>query len=210
MKLLTSTSLCVCVAVAVLGAAPGALAQQQPMKPADKAREVKTADATPVSTPASSGKKMKEATMDKRFMREAGRGNAAEIQLAELAQKNGESADVKDFAQMMITDHTKANAMLSPIAQKAGLAPFPPAPLVKQQKTYDRMAKLTGAAFDRAYISDAVKDHTKDVSDYQQAAGMVKNPDLNQYVTATLPVIEKHLKSAKEIHAKMMAGGKKS
>jgi putative membrane protein len=150
---------------------------------------------------------------EKRFIKKAGAGNAAESQLGELAQKNGENAEVKQFGAQMVTDHGQANTNLSAIATRSGVTPFPPEPSAKQKKTYAKLSQLTGAAFDTAYVNDMVKDHLKDVADYKKAQGVVTDPDLKKYVDATLPIVEHHLQMVKEMQAKMggaPAKGKKA
>lgn len=140
---------------------------------------------------------------DQKFIKKAGAGNAAEVQLGELAQKNGENAEVKAFGQQMVTDHGKANTDLGAVAAKQNVAPFPPEPMPMQKKTYDKLAKLNGAAFDKAYVNDMVKDHAKDVAAYKKAQGMVKDADLKKYVDDTLPVIEHHYQMIKDLQTKM-------
>ena len=84
-----------------------------------------------------------------------------------------------------------------------------------QKKTYDRLVKLNGAAFDKAYVNAMVKDHEKDVAAYKTAQGMAKDADLKKYVDDTLPVVEHHLQMIKDMQAKMggapaKKGGKKA
>ncbi len=152
---------------------------------------------------------------EQKFIKKAGGGNAAEVQLGELAQKNGENTEVKQFGAQMVTDHGKANTDLGAIATKQNVTPFPPEPMAMQKKTADKLAKLNGAAFDKAYVNDMVKDHEKDVAAYKKAQNMVKDADLKKYVDDTLPVIEHHLQMIKDMQAKMggaptKKGGKKA
>ena len=68
------------------------------------------------------------------------------------------------------------------------------------------MLDVKGAAFDKAYIEHAVKDHTEDVAEYKKAKSEVKDLKLVTYVQETTTVVEGHLKMAKEIEAKMKKG----
>ena len=136
------------------------------------------------------------------FIKEAGAGNAAEVKMAELALKNAESQDVKDFAQMMIKDHSQANDDLAVVARNHNIT-FPPDAPEKEKELGKKMLDVKGEAFDKAYVMHAVKDHTKDVADYKKAGKEVKDGKLVDYVTKTTPIIEAHLKAAKELEAKM-------
>ena len=136
------------------------------------------------------------------FVKEAGAGNAAEIKLANLALKNGESQEVKDFANMMIKDHTQANDDLAVVAKNHNID-FPSKETAEQKGTYERLAKLKGAAFDKAYMADAVEDHTKDVADYKEAQGEVKDGKLKEYVNKVEPIVAGHLQHAKDAKAKV-------
>ena len=123
--------------------------------------------------------------------------------MAELALKNAESQDVKDFAQMMIKDHSQANDDLAVVARNHNIT-FPPDAPEKEKALGKKMLDVKGEAFDKAYIMHAVKDHTKDVADYKKAGTEVKDKALVEYVDKTTgPIVEGHLKAAKDIEAKM-------
>ncbi len=136
---------------------------------------------------------------EKRFMNSAGEGNSAEVMMAELALKNGESQGVKDFAQRMITDHKDANMQLDAIAKSHGLGKFEPMVTGPDKAMYAQMTSLKGTAFDTAYIKHAVVDHEKDLKEYNEAKKDVKDEELLAYVDKTASVVEEHLKMAKEL-----------
>lgn len=172
-------------------------AQPQPGDPtASKAGELNKAEP-------GGAKKLtaKETLLVKTF----GAGNAAEVKMAELALKNAESQDVKDFAQMMITDHAKANEQLGEVAKNHNID-FPPDAPEKEKALGKKMLDVKGAAFDKAYVDHAVVDHTEDAAEYKKAKGEVKDAKLVTYVSETTPVVEGHLKMAKELQAKMKKG----
>lgn len=171
-------------------------AQPQPGDPvASKAGEINKAEP-------GGAKKLsaKETLLVKTF----GAGNAAEIKMGELALKNAESQDVKDFAQMMITDHSKANEQLGVVAKNHNID-FPPDAPEKEKALGKKMLDVKGAAFDKAYVMHAVKDHTEDVAEYKKAKGEVKDKMLKEYVDQTETIVAGHLKMAKELEAKMTA-----
>ncbi len=141
---------------------------------------------------------------DTHFATKAAAGGMAEVQLGQLALKNASSGDVKAFAQKMVDDHTKANDKLKNVAAKDNIT-LPSSMDSKDQATYDRLSKLNGAAFDRAYMRDMVADHKKDVADFQREASNGANPDLKNFASETLPTLQEHLKLAQDTESKTMA-----
>jgi putative membrane protein len=133
------------------------------------------------------------------FLTKAIEGNLAEVQMGELAQKNGQSADVKSFGQMLQQDHSAANQKAADAAKKLAVN-APSAPNAKQKADYDKMAKTQGAAFDKAFAQHMVMDHKKDIAEYKKAAK--KNDDAGQYAKDSLPVLEKHLQTAQSLQKK--------
>ena len=131
-----------------------------------------------------------------------GAGNVGEIRLAELALKNSENPDVKAFAQMMITDHSKANDQLLEVAKDHNID-FPPAPPAAAYQLSKKMLSMKGTEFDKVYMGEAVKDHTNDLADYKKAKGEVEDHLLKTYVDGTEPIVAEHLKKAKEIDEKL-------
>src|SRR5438105_6623914 len=78
------------------------------------------------------------------FIKEAIQGNLAEIQMGELAQKNGSSEGVRSYGQMLQKDHADANQKAITAANAVGVTP-PTEPSKKQKADLDRMSKMTGA-----------------------------------------------------------------
>jgi len=81
-------------------------------------------------------------------------------------------------------------------AKKQGVN-APSGPNSKQKADYDKMAKMQGAAFDKAFAQHMVMDHKKDIADYKKAAK--KSDDAGQYAKDSLPVLEKHLQTAQSL-----------
>lgn len=133
-----------------------------------------------------------------------GSGNVGEIRLAELALKNSENAEVKAYAQMMITAHSKANDELTQVARHHNID-FPPAPPAAAYQMSKTLLDVKGPAFDKAYMGEVVTGHTNDLAAYKKAKGEVKDDLLKKYVDGTEPMVAKHLKEAKEIDAKLTA-----
>jgi len=144
---------------------------------------------------------------DKKFIEEAARGGMAEIQLGQLAQQKASNDQVKQFASRMVTDHNKANDQLKKVAQDKGITP--PSSLDKDaQKEYDKLSKMSGADFDREYMSHMVKDHKKDVSEFRSEARSASDPQVKDFAASTLPTIEQHLQMAQSTESAVKNEGK--
>jgi putative membrane protein len=146
-----------------------------------------------------------EKSEDGAFATAASQGGFAEVELGKLAKDHASSPEVKKFADQMIDDHGKANDELRPILEQKGIAASTQLS-GKDKSTYDRLSKLNGAAFDRAYIADMVKDHEKDVKEFERESTKGKDPDLKAFATKTLPTLQDHLKMAREAQSKLSGG----
>jgi putative membrane protein len=127
--------------------------------------------------------------------------------LSRAAEKSN-NPQVKAFGQQMITDHSKANDNLKPIADSAHV-PWPTQLTAEPKTVYDRLSKLSGSQFDKLYVQTMVQDHQKDVGEYRTESTKVKDPQLKTYVTQTLPVVEQHLNHIKRIQPSAGGSAKK-
>ncbi len=138
---------------------------------------------------------------DKKFVRDAAQGGMAEVELGKLATEKASSDDVKKFGQRMVDDHTKAGDQLKQVASSEGVQ-LPQGLSAKDKLTKERLSKLSGEQFDKAYMADMVKDHTQDVAEFQRESQSGKDPAVKDFASQTLPTLEDHLKQAKEIAPK--------
>jgi putative membrane protein len=132
---------------------------------------------------------------EQRFMNEAAAGSQAEIHLARTASSKGQSEAVKQLAQKIEQDHTAASKELESIASKRGVS-LPNAPDPKHQQQMDKLSKLEGAAFDRAYARHMVSEHKKEISKFERASKNLVDTDLRKFAEATLPKLREHLQMA--------------
>jgi len=142
------------------------------------------------------------------FVRKAAEANYAEVQLGKLAQDKGTNPAVKDFGQRMVTDHSKANDNLKPIASKDNIT-MPDKMSAKDQALYDRLDRLSGSQFDHQYMQAMIRDHQSDVSEFRHESEKAKNPDVRSYASSTLPVLQEHLRLAEDANAKLGTSAKK-
>jgi putative membrane protein len=137
---------------------------------------------------------------DRAFMIEAATGGMAEVEMGRLAATKARSAAVKRFGRRMVTDHSRANAELKRLAKRKGVAL--PTDLTPEQKAdKEKLSNLSGAEFDREYMSMMVADHDKDVNAFEAKAGNAADRDLKRFVVKTLPTLKMHQKMAKQIKA---------
>ena len=139
---------------------------------------------------------------DKEFVTMAGMGGLAEMQMANLALQKASSADVKAFAQRMITDHSKSNAEIAEFATTKGLA------LATElggepRAAFEHLSALSGAAFDKAYMQHMVEDHETDVAEFDKASTSASDADLKAWAGRTLPTLKEHLELAKQTARKV-------
>ncbi len=135
---------------------------------------------------------------DTKFMKEAAQGGMAEVALGQLAVEKASNADVKKFGQRMVDDHGKANDKLKQLASQKNVA-LPQDLNAKDKATKAFLEKLSGEQFDQAYMKDMVKDHKKDVGDFQRESKTAHDPDVKRFAADTLPTLEDHLKQAESI-----------
>lgn len=136
---------------------------------------------------------------DRKFMEKAAIGGLAEVQMGQLAKDHGMSDEVKSFGNRMVTDHGKANEELKSLASSKGISL--PTDLDRKHKSkMDKLAKLQGPDFDRAYMKDMVSDHKKDVSEFKKESKKAKDADLQKFASSTLPTLEEHLAMAEKTH----------
>lgn len=134
---------------------------------------------------------------DIEFVFDAARGGMAEVELGKLAADHAQNAEVKKFAERMVTDHTKAGDELKSIAQSKGIR-LPEEIEAKDRALLTRLSKLNGTAFDRAYMQAMVSDHVKDVSAFKKEANAGRDPQVKSFASTTLPTLEEHLQHARQ------------
>lgn len=136
------------------------------------------------------------------FWTTAAQGGMAEVELGKLAASKATNAEVKQFAQMMVTDHTKANTELKTLAAKKNVV-LPAEVSSSHKSLMEDLNKQTGAAFDKAYVDAMVDDHEEDVEFFQDKSEDSSDADVKAFAAKTLPTLKMHLEKIKAIQAKM-------
>jgi putative membrane protein len=136
------------------------------------------------------------------FLTEAASGGMMEVQLGQLAKTKASSQAVKDFAAMMVRDHSNANTQLKSIAAKKNVT-LPAALPEKHQKHVTDLTEKSGADFDKDYMKMMVDDHQDDIKMFEKCAKDDKeDADIKAFAAKTLPTLYKHLDAAKAIRDK--------
>ncbi len=174
----------------------GMLGFAQSSSSADKSADMGNTSAQ-TSTSANSGNGNLNDT-DRNFLTKAAQDGLGEVQIAQLAEQKATNDHIKDMSRKLVDDHTKANDQLKDIASKQNLT-MPTQPSEKDKDRYDRLSKLSGQQFEQAFLREQVKDHQKDIQEFQNEANNGKDPQLKQFAQQNLSVLQQHLQMAQQM-----------
>jgi putative membrane protein len=256
-------------------ATPSQQNKSQDSKKSDK-RDHSMSDSNTSMQSSSSGTM---ASDDRKFIMEAAHGGMMEVQLGRMAADKATNADVKQFGQRMVDDHSRANSELMTLASQKGIT-LPASgdtgmmnqtdqssstttttaqttdqqtsagsstsgqqgstsgqqgsttsgqqsstdmsatgqrharvnensgATLDDQKSMNKLSGLSGDAFDREYVNMMVKDHEKDVKEFERASTKAKDPDVRAFAAKTLPTLREHLQQVRDIQSRMKSSGK--
>lgn len=126
-------------------------------------------------------------------------GGMTEITLGKLAVEKASRDEVKQFGQKIIDDHTKSNDELKQLAVAGGVD-LPAALDAKQQSRVGKLAKLSGAEFDKAFLKDQMKYHQQNVKDFQDEVKYGSVAQVKDLASKELPALKQHLEAAKDLN----------
>ncbi len=153
--------------------------------------------ARPTNTPSSTQPRITSSgSEDIEFVLDAAKGGMAEVELGRLAAERAKNDEVKKFAQRMVDDHSRAGDELKSIAESKGIK-LPTELEPKDQAVMNRLQKLNGAAFARAYMQAMVSDHTKDLNEFKKEANTGRDTQMKSFASSTLPTLQEHLQQAR-------------
>jgi len=142
---------------------------------------------------------------DQAFVTKAAQGNSAEVALGQIVVEKSKNPVVKQFAQMMVKDHTAALDELQDLAQTKNLNFNDDLPDdVKALQT--KLSNDTASQLDKDYMDSMLEDHRKDVQEFTDASQKAHDPDVKQWAGKTLPILQKHLEKAQQIDARLNKG----
>jgi putative membrane protein len=156
--------------------------------------------ATQTDSPSISTQNTSSVGADSAFANKAAISGLAEVALGKMAAAKGASSQVKEFGNMMVKDHGKANAELMSIAQKKGLT-LPTGLDAEHQAKSDSLSRLSGAEFDKAYVKVMIEGHNKTLALMNTEATGGQDVDLRGFAAKTSPVVQHHLDEITKIQA---------
>lgn len=168
---------------------------------------VAAAEAPPASQPPAQAPGAKPPSPDAPFIGAAAMDARAEVELARLAAQHASSPRVKRFAQRLAGAHQRA------VDEVNGLASQKEVALAtklddQHQAALDGLAKLTGSAFDQAYMAHTVKAHLQAVGLFQQEVKEGQDPTVKAWATKMLPTLQEHVRIASSVNASVNKAGK--
>jgi putative membrane protein len=143
--------------------------------------------------------KSAKTSSDQRFVDFAAQTDMVEANLGQLADSSASSQQVKDYAQMLVSDHTNDFHQLYGIANQANLTMPSAIDSAHNKMMIDPFQKLKNAAFDKKYIHEMIAGHTQAIAMYKKEAASGENADLKSYAQQALPTLQKHLDGAKAL-----------
>jgi putative membrane protein len=139
---------------------------------------------------------------DRKFVTEAAQGGMQEVAVGKLATEKGTTPEVKKIGEMLVKDHSTANAELKKLATAKGVEL--PAELDREHSAvHHKLASQEGEKFDKEFVAAMDKDHKEDIAKFQAASKDLTDPELRAFAAKQLPVLEKH-----EQHVQMLEGKK--
>lgn len=177
------------VAAALALSSAGAV-QAQPMQPATPA---------PMGGPAMGGPAL--STPD--YVTTAARSDMFEIAEARMALHHTSNPHIREFAQMMIRDHSKSTAMIKAALTETGRPVPPPPGLGADQQEMIATLRGSGPNFDRVYIDQQVRAHMKALEVHAGYARGGQNLALQRTANRIVPVVRRHLAMARDIRSHM-------
>jgi putative membrane protein len=136
---------------------------------------------------------------DRNFVEDMAQEGQGEVALGQLAEQKATNPEVKQFAALMVRDHTRAGEELKTIAAKNNVELK--AELADEHKDLrERLSKLSGPEFDREYMKAMIDGHEEAVDDTKNKAEHSDNADIKQWASKALPTVQQHLERAREIN----------
>jgi putative membrane protein len=141
-----------------------------------------------------------DSSPDTSFYKKLAQGGMAEVDAGNLAGEKATESKVKDFAAMMVKDHSAANEKLKTLADSKGIK-LPKGASMTQKAEYAKLKVLSGDAFDKSYIKGQVKDHRQTIALLKQEIASGHDAQAKAFAQSVLPTVQSHLKAINQIAA---------
>ncbi len=134
---------------------------------------------------------------DEKFLEGAALGAMTEVRLGELAIERTGTQAVRDFARRMVVAYSQGAKEVKELAERKGIA-CPTELDEKHQETVERLGELSGPDFDKAYMTEMVEAHERDIKAFENEGATGRDRDIRKWVSRTLPRLREHLEVARE------------
>ncbi|MBD2721488.1 DUF4142 domain-containing protein [Hymenobacter armeniacus] len=142
------------------------------------------------------------ATMqDAAFLTNAASSDMLEIRAGQMASQKATSADVRKYAQMMVSQHNQSSQELKAVAAPLGVK-MPDTMLPVHQAMADRLLNKSGKSFDETYMDLMAKAHQMDVAMFEVKSKAAESPNVQAFATKTLPLLRSHYDMANSLEKK--------
>jgi putative membrane protein len=121
----------------------------------------------------------------------------AEVQAGQMAEQKTKVKDVKEYAEMMVKDHTAAADKLKTIATQKNIT-LPQTLTPDVQKDLDNLQQETGKKFDKDYMAMMVSDHKKVIGAFENESKNGSDADIRAFADSTLHTLRVHLEKAEK------------
>jgi putative membrane protein len=135
---------------------------------------------------------------DAAFLDTVAQSDMTIVHIGKIAEERAEASNLKDFAKMLVQDHTKDYEELTALAAKSG-DKIPTAIDKQNNQTISKLDKDKGKTFDHAFLSAEATEHEKLLSAFKHEANHGSNPDIKAYANKVLPNLERHLHTAEDL-----------
>ena len=139
------------------------------------------------------------------FLTETAHDSTSELELSRIAMDKAQDPRVKQYAQMIVQDHQRANQELAQLGKAKGVN-VPDRPDELHGKTATYLNQLSGPQFDQEYMSCMVADHAKILSKFQDKAARAQDPQVRAWAQSQIPSLQMHLDQAREINRGLGGG----
>ena len=144
------------------------------------------------------------ADRDEDFVKHAAQATKVELDASKLAATRAVNAEVRAFAEKLVTDHTAAGTELKTFAQTKNVVWKDDDPDLKVKMTkHESLQTLTGAEFDKEYLEDMISDHENAIVLFSNEVLKGKDAAIKSWAEKTLPGLREHLKVARDLKARL-------
>lgn len=137
--------------------------------------------------------------VDEDFVEKAALSNMTEVDFGEIAASKGDDPLIREFGQMMVTEHTTAQTELQAIANDIDDIDWPRELDPQHRQIREQLNSLSGHAFDSLYMATQVTDHQMTISNFETEIATGTDATVKGYASKYLPHIQAHLSKADSI-----------